>query len=444
MGYQFTTAVNGAKYPKAWKTERLRFSVKINPVKSEVAHMPEDTSVSFIAMESIGERGEIHVKIEKPIGDVYGGYTYFIDGDIVIAKITPCFENGKAAIACGLINGVGFGTTELPVIRPSDRIDRRWFLYLATSYHFRELGTSRMYGAGGQKRVPEDFLKDFQVAIPSLPEQQQIADFLDWKTGQIDRLIAKKRVLVSALSEQRMAVITRAVTRGLDPTVPMKNSGSLWLGKIPKHWQIMRFGYQTRVKEGQVDPEIEPYIDQPLIAPNHIERNTGRIFCLETARDQAAISGKYQVSEGDIVYSKIRPHLNKCCLATFHGLCSADMYPIRPSEDMDSQFLLYWILATPFLNYAELNSMRVAMPKLNRETLSAAPIIIPPLVEQIAIRDFLVSETDHIDRLTEKTETAIDRLTEYRTALITAATTGKIDVRNVSIPKSAARETTGR
>ncbi|MCM2370830.1 restriction endonuclease subunit S [Aporhodopirellula aestuarii] len=319
------------------------------------------------------------------------------------------------------------------IVRPDRSLSTRFLFYVLCS----NVGQNQIdleQSGSGREGLNFSSLKNFSIPIVPPNEQQQIADFLDWKTGQIDRLIAKKRALVQSLSEKRMAIITQAVTRGLDSTVPMKDSGSPWLGKMPKHWRIMRFGYQTRVKEGQVDPEIEPYVDQPLIAPNHIESNTGRIICLESARDQAAISGKYQVSKGDIVYSKIRPHLNKCCLATFDGLCSADMYPIHPSDEMDSHFLLYWILATPFLDYAELNSMRVAMPKLNRETLSAAPLLVPPIDEQTDIRDFLIEETDHIDQLTEKTEAAIDRLTEYRTALITAATTGKIDVRDVEIP----------
>ncbi|XZE55767.1 restriction endonuclease subunit S [Planctomycetaceae bacterium SH139] len=319
------------------------------------------------------------------------------------------------------------------IVRPEDSMSTRFLCYVLSSDIGQEQIELEQSGSG-REGLNFSSLKNFWIPLVSDEEQRQISDFLDWKTGQVDRLIAKKRSLLAALAEQRMAVITSAVTRGLDPTAPLKDSGIPWLGKVPKHWEVMKFGYQTRVKEGQVDPEIEPYIDRPLIAPNHIESNTGRVYELESARDQGAISGKYEVANGDIVYSKIRPHLNKCCLATFDGLCSADMYPIQPSEKMDSRFLLYWILGRPFLDYAVLNSMRVAMPKLNRDTLSAAPLVVPPLVEQSEIGKFLEAETNQVDGLVAKTEQAIDRLTEYRTALITAATTGKIDVRDVEIP----------
>jgi len=200
----------------------------------------------------------------------------------------------------------------------------------------------------------------------------------------------------------------------------------------------MRFGYRTSIEEGQVDPEDEPYSEMPLIAPNHIESGTGRVIDVTSAHDQAAISGKYLVRKGDVVYSKIRPHLNKCALVDFDGLCSADMYPIRTELELTSDFLLYWMLAQPFLDYAIESSMRVAMPKLNRETLKAGPLVVPPRSEQVDIVAHIQSVTKSIDKMLEKVVAVIVRLTEYRTALVTAATTGKIDVRGVKIPHPAA------
>lgn len=290
---------------------------------------------------------------------------------------------------------------------------------------------------GGQPNLNQEELKRIRVPIPPLGEQEQIAAFLDWKTGQIDALIAKKQVLIEKLKEKRLAVITQAVTKGLDPSVPLRDSGTPWLDQIPKHWQVMKFGYRTRIEEGQVDPEFEPFSQMVLIAPNHIESNTGIVSGLATAHEQGAISGKYLVRNGDVVYSKIRPNLNKCALSDFDGLCSADMYPIRTESPLIASFLHYWMLAQPFLDYATVSSMRVAMPKLNRETLNAAPLLVPPVPEQEKITEFLDSATKNIDRFLEKADLAVSYLTEYRTALITAATTGQIDVRNVEIPAQA-------
>ena len=420
-----------------WPVRRLRFSIRANPVRSEVAGWKPDTLVSFVPMDAVGEYGGMDVSQEKPLEDVYAGYTYFAEQDVVVAKITPCFENGKGAIAGGLTNGVGFGTTEFHVLRSLDDVSYRWLFYLTLSDAFRKIGGSEMLGAGGQKRVTEDFIKNFRIGLPSLAEQTQIAAFLDWKTSQIDALIAKKKELIDKLKEKRLAVITQAVTRGLDAAAPLRDSGVPWLGDVPAHWEVMRFGYRTRVEQGQVDPEFDQYVEMLLVAPNHIESDTGRLWDVTTAGEQGAISGKYRVYSGDVLYSKIRPHLNKCALIEFDGLCSADMYPIRPEHGLTATFLWYWMIAQPFLDYATESSMRVAMPKLNRETLSAAPLALPPVSEQTEICAHIQVRTVRIDKMLNTTEAAITRLTEYRTALITAATSGQIDVRNIPIPAPA-------
>jgi len=301
-----------------------------------------------------------------------------------------------------------------------------------------QTGIELSWNFGTQQNIGMGVIENLDVPIPSLAEQKQIAAFLDWKTGQIDALIARKKELLEKLKEKRLAVITQAVTRGLNPDAPLRDSGISWLGHVPTHWEVLRFGYRTKIQEGQVDPEDASYSEMPLIAPNHIESDTGRVIDVTSAREQAAISGKYLVRKGDVVYSKIRPHLNKCALADFDGLCSADMYPIRTEFELTARFLLYWMLAQPFLDYATESSMRVAMPKLNRETLSAAPLVVPPRNEQLEIVIRILSVTKAIDAMVEKIEAAIACLTEYRTALITAATTGKIDVRGVKIPHSTA------
>jgi type I restriction enzyme S subunit len=310
----------------------------------------------------------------------------------------------------------------------------RFLCYVHAGLYAGKLNYPAIKQTTGIQNLDSNEYLNTRVAFPPTEEQQQIAAFLDWKTEQIDSLIGKKKELLEKLKEKRIAVITQAVTQGLNPDALMRDSGIPWLGQVPQHWEVMKFGYRTNIQEGQVDPEDELYLDQPLIAPNHIESNTGRVFDVTSAHDQAAISGKYTVRKGDVVYSKIRPHLNKCALVDFDGLCSADMYPIRTEQELTSGFLLYWMLAQPFLDYATESSMRVAMPKLNRDTLSAAPLVVPPGSEQEAIVAYIVKVAKRIDSMTTKVESAIALLTEYRTALITAATTGKIDVRKVKIP----------
>lgn len=204
------------KIPEHWEVKRLRFAIKTNPVKSEVKDISPDVQVSFVPMDAVGEYGGIRLDTDKSMDDVINGYTYFKNNDVVVAKITPCFENGKGALAQGLTNGIAFGTTELHVMRPLNGISSRWLFYLSISYAFRAIGTPEMYGAGGQKRVPEEFIKDFRLGIPNFEEQESIADFIDKENMKIDEMIRVNKETLSRLAEYRTALITAAVTGKID------------------------------------------------------------------------------------------------------------------------------------------------------------------------------------------------------------------------------------
>ena len=278
-----------------------------------------------------------------------------------------------------------------------------------------------------------------QVDLPLIPidEQTFIAAFLDEQTANLDRLILEQQRLIELLKEKRQAVISHAVTKGLNPDAPMKPSGIEWLGDVPAHWEAKRFHRCVEVAEGQVDPEDPLYSALPLIAPNHIESGTGRLLDLESASDQGAESGKYRCRAGDVVYSKIRPGLRKVCVAPTDCLCSADMYPLRAHSGLINPFLLWSILSEQFSALAVLESQRVAMPKINRESLKEVTLAVPPTEEQREIVKQLDKTTAGIDALMIQTQRAIDLLQERRTALISAAVTGQIDVRGFSETKAA-------
>ena len=203
--------------PAHWEVKRLRNVATLNPSKSEMAHLPRDTEVSFLPMEAIGEDGALNLDRTRPIGEVESGYTYFREEDVTIAKITPCFENGKGAVMRRLHNGHGFGTTELIVARPSDGKVASGYLHLLfTSRPFRRLGEASMYGAGGQKRVPDDFVRNFAVAFPPPEEQTAIATFLDRETAKLYTLMTEARTAITLLQERRIALISAAVTGKID------------------------------------------------------------------------------------------------------------------------------------------------------------------------------------------------------------------------------------
>src|SRR5579864_6768747 len=203
-----------------------------------------------------------------------------------------------------------------------------------------------------------------------------------------------------------------------------RETGVTWLGDVPAHWKIMTFQRCVYIAEGQVNPEESPYRSMLLIAPNHVESGTGRLLSLETAEAQAAESGKYLCRAGDVIYSKIRPALRKVCLAPEDCLCSADMYPLRGDLSLlSNQFLMWFMLSEPFSALAVLESERVAMPKINRESLKEVWLAIPPIDEQAAIVAFLDSETGKIDVLISEQEKLLALLAEKRQATISHAVT---------------------
>ena len=382
--------------------------------------------VSFIPMEAVGEYGGLSLDDKRELKDVYDGYTYIADGDLCVAKITPCFENSKGALAEGLTNGVGFGTTELHVVRSGPNLDPRFLFYVSMADDFRKLGESEMYGAGGQRRIDERFIKDWMPPLPPIDTQRRISRFLDEKTARIDALIEKKRKLLDRLAQKRQALITRAVTKGLNPGAPMRPSGIEWLGDIPAHWSLIPFKWRCQVKSGQVDPKQPEYAEMMLIAPDHIESGTGRLYQVTSAEEQGAISGKYLCPDGVILYSKIRPALRKVALYDGECLCSADVYAIDSGSDLIREYLCYFLLTDAFTSYAELESLRVAMPKVNREALGAFPIPIPSLNEQRDIAQFCDDIGQNHRETMDKIQDSIVRLEEYGTAQVTAAVTGQL------------------
>ncbi|MDF9826369.1 type I restriction enzyme S subunit [Ereboglobus sp. PH5-10] len=402
--------------PESWDVMRGRFVMKVNPPSPCLRKLKTEEEVSFVPMDAVGEYGGINLDQTRVIEDVSSGYTEFQNDDVIVAKITPCFENGKAALASGLLNGAAFGTTELHVLRADSKLNNKFLFYAVVSDSFRKLGESEMYGAGGQKRVPPEFAKNFPMQVPPLSEQHQIAAFLDWKTGQIDALIAKKQALLEKLKEKRLALITQAVTKGLNPNAPLKDSGIPWLGKVPQHWEVMSLHHVIRMKSGEsiTSSDIEEAGAYPVYGGNGIRG----FFDKYTHDGHFVLIGRQGAHCGNINYASGK------FWASEHAVVA------KPDRKLYTIWLGETLRAMNLNQYSE----SAAQPGLSVEAIGRLKMPFPPYEEQIAIAKSITNETVLIDKLSVSTKQTIARLAEYRTALITAATTGKIDVRNVKIP----------
>lgn len=431
------TTPRASVLPQGWTRRRLRFDCLSNPVKSKL-DLPDDTEVSFVPMDAVGELGGLRLDQTRELADVYNGYTYFADGDVCIAKITPCFENGKGAIAEELVNGVAFGTTELHVLRPSATLDTRFLFYLTIAHDFRSHGEAEMLGAGGQKRVPEEFLKDWTPSLPRIEVQQRIVRFLDDKTARIDALIEKKQALLERLAEKRQALITRAVTKGLHPDVPMKPSGDERVGDIPAHWKLLPL--KRLVEDGaglQMGPFGGMLTDLPDDATGfklYGQENTisgnfelGNRWIEE---DRFLELKRYQLCSGDLVITR-KGSLGSCRMFpedSLPGIADSDTIRIRPRRGMLSPG---WAIA--LLHDAQFVADQIASERrgailsgLNTTVVGSILFTVPPEKEQLDIVRKIEDEVRPIDNVVALIDSAMVKLREHRLVLITAAVTGQL------------------
>jgi len=436
--------------PEHWEVKRLRFVAEINPSKIEVAQLDRRMEVSFLPMESIGEDGALQLDRARPIGEVESGYTYFCEGDVAIAKITPCFENGKGAIMHGLLGGIGFGTTELIVFRPKkEKTTSEYLNRVLQSSPFRKLGESEMYGAGGQKRIPDVFVRNFSIAFPPLKEQISIASFLYQETSRIDTLISEKERLISLLQEYRQALISHAVTKGLDPNVKMKDSGVEWLGEIPEGWEVKRLknlaekigsgktplgGSEIYVSDGVLFLRSQNIYDNGLRLDDAVFISPEVDNSMENTR----------IHSGDILMNITGASIGRTCLVPKNFMpanVNQHVCIIRLLKSAQQAFVALVMKSHLIKSQIDLAQTGAAREGLNFDQVGNLVLAIPhEIVECKAIASFLDQETSRIDTLISEARKFIDLLKEYRSSLITAAVTGKIDVREVFHSGSKIRE----
>ena len=236
-------------------------------------------------------------------------------------------------------------------------------------------------GAVNRRRsIREEDFTAIPVTVPDLQERRAIAGVL--RTVQRARE-ACARVL-AATRQLKQSLLHHLFTYGPVPFpqadhVPLQETE---IGPMPEHWELPTFGEHVEVARGQVDPREKPYSAMLHVGPEHIESGSGRLLALSTAAETGLISGKYLFSERDVLYSKIRPYLRKAALPSFAGVCSADMYPLRPKLSLDRRFLFFWLLSDAFTRAIVPSQDRTGIPKVNRQQLNSTPLPLPPLSEQ--------------------------------------------------------------
>ena len=431
--------------PEHWNILPMKYLAILNPNKSNF--QGDQTNLcSFVPMEKL-KTGCLILDKKRAISDVYSGYTYFENGDILQAKVTPCFENKNIAVANNLTNGIGFGSSEINVFRASRFIYNYFLYYRLQEKNFMDFCTASMTGVAGLKRVPTDTINEFSIALPEKREQIQIAQFLDHETTRIDALIAEQQKLIELLKEKRQAVISHAVTKGLNRGVPMKDSGIEWLGEVPKHWLIVALKHlvsQPIIDGPHESPQKRddgvPFISAEAIGKGFIDFDKKWGYISED--DHEKYSQRYRPQRNDILLVKLGATTGVPAIVETDVEFNVwvPLAAIRLKLHYQPRFIFYVLRSNNLRVAYELNWTYGTQQTLGLGTISNLRMPLPPSYEQQEIVEYLGSVLPRFDSLESEAERAIKLLQERRSAIISAAVTGKIDVRNWQAPASTQTE----
>lgn len=334
--------------------------------------------------------------------------------------------------SCGVSSLEGSVSLINIVLEPREQLSGKYTHYLLRSHLFSE----EFYRNG--RGIVADLwttryseMKTILLPVPPRAEQDQIVRYLDWQVSKINRLIAAKRKEIDWLKEHMSATINETIVGKYSPH-PLVDSGFSIFGTIPEGWHVRPFSKIASIKSNLVDPEDNQEMMQ--VSPASIEKNTGRLLKVCTVAQSGVSSPNHKFFSGQIIYSKIRPLLNKAIIAPFDGLCSADMYPIETK--LNAEYLKYYLLSSSYLQQLSMTANRVKMPKINQEEMGATLVLVPSKDEQNEIVIQIKTECSKIQLAIEKIGLQINTIIDLRTRLISDVVTGQIDVRGIKVPDS--------
>ena len=318
----------------------------------------------------------------------------------------------------------------------------RYWAYVHAGLYAGKLNYPAIKQTTGIQNLDAALYLDTLAAYPPLAEQQQIAAFLDWKTSQIDALIAKKQTLLQRLKEKRLAVITQAVTKGLNPDAPMRDSGIAWLGKVPAHWGVKRLKFVAHVGNGSTpnredsaywDGGTYPWLNSSVVNQEQVTNADQFVTPLALSECHLPRISPPAVLVGITGQGKTR---GMATTLLFEATINQHLAYVKPDEAKASVGFLRRVFDMAYA-HLRIESENGGSTKgaITCEQIAELPIPVPPLDEQVVISERIDMALAKLARMSDNAKSAITRLTEYRSALITAATTGKIDVRGWQAPQ---------
>ncbi len=406
---------------QGWQIKTLAEVCLIKPPKGEAREKVAASSlVSFLPMEDLG----IDVKFvkatqTKQLSAVVGSYTYFADGDVLLAKITPCFENGKLGIADGLINGVGFGSSEYMVFRPDPTVGKEWLYYFLSRETFREEGASRMTGAVGHKRVSKEFIEDYPITVPPLAEQQRIVGLLD---EAFEGLATAK-----ANAEKNLQNARALFESHLQSVFTQRGPG--WVETT------LEKVLATQPQNGWSPPAANhSALGTPVLTLSSV---TGFVFRPDKLKHTSAKTdskARYWIQNGDFLITRSNTPELVGHVAIASGIEKPTIYPdlimrMKPMSDRALTEFLYYQLRTPVLRAEIMGRAQGANPtmkKISNGAVKTLPIAVPPIATQRTIVETLDALSEETQRLARLYEQKLAALESLKKSLLHQAFTGQL------------------
>ena len=347
------------------------------------------------------------------------------NGDLLITKDGTI---GKVAIVSGCTAPTSLNSGVLR-ISTNEGYDRRFLYWVLQSDVFWTWFADRNAGNSTIQHLYQGDFAEFKYAIPPIGEQLVISDFLDAECAKIDSIIDDLEHQINALKSYRRCTIYESVTKGLHADIKTKASGNPFVGEIAETAEAIRFKYVASIDADLVDPI--KYAKMPQVSPENIVSNMGVLVDVQTVEESSVDSWNQRFFKGQIIYSKIRPALNKVTVAPYDGLCSADMYPI--STVLPTRYLMYYMLSDAFvLQTIDVSSIRVKMPKVNQEEMKNFIVVTHSENEMEEIADFLDKKCAVVDSLLRDKEAQLEQMKTQRQSLIFEYVTGKKRVKEAA------------
>ncbi len=333
------------------------------------------------------------------------------------------------------------------VMQLISRVLPEYFQYLAKSTVFISLLRTCVTGIREGQNINYEYLKNNYIPLPSLPEQQQIALYLDWKTAKINKFIKAKKKLIELLKEQKKNIINEAVTKGINPDVKFKNSGVEWIGETPEYWEIRKFSTLARIIRGASprpsgDPRFFNGTFMPWVTVGEITKdNSPYLETTETNLTEAGTKQSQLIKLGTLIYSNSGatlgvPKITKIDCCANDGVLAFT----KLSRNLIPIFGYYYLTSLTERIRKELRQGGT-QPNLNTSIVKRIFCPLPPVTEQYLIVKHIEREVSLIDKTIERAKSEIELIQEYRACLISDVVTGKIDVRLVQIPDFESIET---